>query len=357
MRRIEAASRDVLVGLAARRKRPPPLEFGDGAAPVRALYLRYDRIGDMILSTGLLRAIAKAQPNVRVDVLASPENTPVLEGNPYVGDIIVADRRRPVTYASAFRRIRARRYDAILDCQIFSPSTTSLVMMLASGARHRIGLAGRGIDSALTLPVERPPSARHYVEHLGALAAPFGVVNADWRPDIYLTAAERSAAEARWRPGRRLLVNISAGKPSRRWPEDRFATILRALRARARALNDLDVIVTAAPADADTAQRISAAGGAWARFERTRSVREAFALVATADYVLTPDTAITHAASAFAKPAVVLFPRNRAEVWVPYQTGGTFVETTEGTIRSLPVEPVLDALTGLLLLEPVSHPT
>jgi ADP-heptose:LPS heptosyltransferase len=333
----------VLVGLARRLPRPSPLELGRDKPPVRVLYLRYDRIGDMILSTGLLRAIARSHANVVVDVLASPENVPVLAGNPYVRSVLIADP----TYIAAFRRIRRERYDAIIDCQIFSPSTTTLIMMLLSRARHRIGLAGRGIDSAFTLPVARPASARHYVEHLGALASPFGVSDANWRPEIFLTPAERAEAESRWRSGRRLLVNISAGKPTCRWPAERFAAVLGALRAHA----DLDVGLIAAPGDVAMAEHLASAG---ARFLRTRSVREAFALVATADYVLTPDTAITHAASAFGKPAVVMFPRNRAEIWGPYGTGGAAVASTEGTLQSLTVERVLDALTGLLL-EPVSH--
>ncbi len=341
MRRLEAASRAVLVGLARRLPQPSPLDFAAGAEPVRVLYLRYDRIGDMILSTGLLRAIARSHPNVVVDVLASPENAPVLLGNPYVRSVIIADP----AYVAAFRRIRRERYDAILDCQVFSPSTTTLVMMLLSRARHRVGLAGRGIDAAFTIPTPRPATARHYVEHLGALAAPFGVTDANWRPEIFLTPAERAEGESRWRAGRRLLVNISAGKPTCRWPAERFAAILGALRAHA----DLDVGLIAAPGDAAMAEQLTDA-----RFLRTRSVREAFALVATADYVLTPDTAITHAASAFGKPAVVMFPRNRAEIWGPYETGSAAVVSTEGTLQSLPVEPVLDALTGLLL-EPVSH--
>jgi ADP-heptose:LPS heptosyltransferase len=297
----------------------------------------------MILSTGLLRAIARSHANVVVDVLASPENAPVLAGNPYVRSVLVADP----TYVDAFRRVRRERYDAILDCQIFSPSTTTLVMMLMSRARHRIGLAGRGIDDAFTLPVARPASARHYVEHLGALAAPFGVTSANWRPEIFLTPAERALAESRWQSGRRLLVNISAGKATCRWPMDRFATVLRSLRSR----EDLDVILTAAPTDIAIAEELATAGG---RVQRTAGVRDAFALVATADYVLTPDTAITHAASAFGKPAVVMFPRNRAETWGPYQTGGAAVASTEGNLQSLPVEPVMDAL-STLLLEPVSH--
>jgi heptosyltransferase IV len=308
------------------------------------LYLRYDRIGDMILSTGLIRAIARSPSNVIIDVLASPANAPVLDGNPYVGSVIIADRRRPLSYLAAFRRIRRTRYDAILDCQVFSPSTTTLIMMLLSGARRRVGLDSRGIDAALTDPAPRQPWARHYVEHLASLAIPFGVdpASTDWRPEVRLSDAELAGAETRWRsPRRRLLVNISAGKASRRWPEDRFAVVIAALAARA----DLDIVIIAAPADAASAERLAAPG---ARFERTPRMRDALALVATADVVLTGDTSICHAASAFGKPAVAMFPRNRAVVWGPYRTAGQTVVTTEATLVALPVETVLAALDAML---------
>ena len=42
------------------------------------LYLRYDRIGDMVLATGIIKAIVSAQPTVTVDVLASLANAAVL---------------------------------------------------------------------------------------------------------------------------------------------------------------------------------------------------------------------------------------------------------------------------------------
>jgi ADP-heptose:LPS heptosyltransferase len=150
-RGVEAGLRTLLVSWAKRLNRRRPVGdavAGAGDAPKRVLYLRYDRIGDMILATGLLRALAQADPPIVVDVLASPENATVLEGNPNVRSIILFERRRPLRIVRAFQRVRRERYDAVLDCQVFSPSTTTLLMMLLSGARRRVGVANRGIDDA-----------------------------------------------------------------------------------------------------------------------------------------------------------------------------------------------------------------
>jgi hypothetical protein len=56
-----------------------------------------------------------------------------------------------------------------------TPSLTSILLMWASSARHRIGIAERGNDSALTMLVNRVQDAVHGVDRSAALLAAFGV--------------------------------------------------------------------------------------------------------------------------------------------------------------------------------------
>jgi len=79
----------------------------------------------------------------------------------------------------------------------------------------------------------------------------------------------------------------------------------------------------------------------------TPSIRDAFALVATADFVFTPDTSIAHAASAFQKPSVAIFVRGKAERWGLYGTGEN-VEHPDTTLATLAVDPVLAAIDRVL---------
>src|SRR5204862_1236747 len=62
--------------------------------PVRVLFLRHDRAGDMVVSTGVMRAIARSHPTITLDILASPGNASIIEGADYVGQIIVFDKKR-----------------------------------------------------------------------------------------------------------------------------------------------------------------------------------------------------------------------------------------------------------------------
>jgi ADP-heptose:LPS heptosyltransferase len=307
----------------------------------------------MIISTSLLEAIAQSHPTITLDVLASPANAPVLEGNPYISSVIVWDKTRPSGYARLFRELRRARYDAVVDSMILAPSTTTLLLMLASGARHRIGIGGRINDYALTLRVPAAASATHYIDRSAVLATAFGVSldEMDWRPRIYLSDKERSDAELVWdgstpetdeRP-RRILINVSAGRRIRRWPDERFVQLIKHVRSTAP---ELSVLLISAPDESDRAISIAADGGA--RYAPTTNVRDALALVASTDMLVTPDTSIAHAASAFARPTVILFERGKEALWGRYRTPGRNVVNEDKTLATLPLEPVIDAVDELL---------
>ena len=315
--------------------------------PHRVLYLRYDRIGDMIMATPLIRAIARSHPTIQLDVLASPSNAVVLTGNPHVRRVMIFDRKRLSSFVRTARMLRRERYDAVIDGMVLQPSLTMLMLMLATGARYRIGIGGRANDFIYTLPVPPAASDAHQILQSAATAAPFGVnvERTDWRPELFVDAEERARAEEAWRINGdgepRILVNIAAGEARRRWPADRVVAAIRAAREVAARGT---VLVMAPPAELEEAERIARDAGARAIVP---GLRDAFALVATADVIFTPDTSIAHAASAFNKPAVVMLIGGSA-IFEPYETPGQFVYSPGPTLESLDARPVIDALRSVV---------
>jgi ADP-heptose:LPS heptosyltransferase len=325
-----------LMGEGARGERPDWRE-----RPYRVLFLRHDRIGDMILSTGILRAIAEAFPKtVQLDVLASPINAPVLRHEPYVRDIVVFDRKAPLSFPAAFIDLRNRRYDAVIDCMVTAPSLTTLLLMLATGARYRIGVKSLGNDFAYTLPVPARESADHIVDKLGALVTAFGLqpTAVDLRPRIRLTAEELERGDRIWRGdtddrppmGKKVLVNVSAGRAHHAWPDERFASVIRAVRAK---YPNAEIAVVSSPADRGRAAQIAAEGGA--RLVEDRGIRDAMSIVAHADVIFTPDTSISHVCSALGKTAVVLHPRGNSAIWGPYKTDGRAVDSLTESVTDI----------------------
>jgi ADP-heptose:LPS heptosyltransferase len=351
-KRIATRSIAAFMGQSARGERP---DWRD--RKYRVLFLRHDRIGDMILSTGILRAIAEAYPTIQLDVLASRTNAPVLINEPYLHDVIAFDRKAVSGYAAVFRDLRRRKYDAVIDCMVTAPSLTTLLLMLASGARYRVGVAQRGNDFAYTLPVPPREAAQHIVDKLGALVTAFGLqpTALDLRPRVRLTAAERERGEQVWAGdtdharanGVRLLVNVSAGRTHHFWPDERFIAVIRAAREREPRAR---ILVVSSPGDRDRARRIADEGGA--RLVQDEGIRDAMAIVSRADIVFTPDTSISHVCSAFGKPAVVLHPRGFAAIWGPYDTNGWAIESHTDSVADITADEAARVLVKRLASPP-----
>lgn len=359
-RRWKAVAIGAICRALARRSPPgPPPDWS--SQPGRILFLRQDRIGDAIVSSGLLRALGNVAPTLAVDVLASPTNAAILARDPHVGAVHVYDKRRPGSFVALARRLRAARYDAVIDCMVTAPSMTGLMLMLATGARHRIGIAGRGVDAALTLPVRPAADAVHIIDLMAAFALPFGIdpATTEWRPWLPLTSREREGAMRRWEMaagaagGHRLLVNVSAGKPDRTWPADRFVEVIRHLQTR---FPELTIGVVGGPAERERLQAIADAAGVAAI--ETPTIVDLIALVATADCVFTPDTSVTHMASAFRVPALVLFQDAAiAAQWGLYRSPGTNLIGDVSALADLPtaaVIPELERILGAVASSPIS---
>jgi ADP-heptose:LPS heptosyltransferase len=312
--------------------------------PVRVLFLRHDRAGDMILSTGLMRAIAQSHATITLDVLASPANAAVIQGADFISDVVVFNKKDLKSYVPVARALRRAKYDAVIDCMVTAPSVTTLLLILASGARYRIGISGRGNDAAfnVTVPGDVRPNA-HMVDFLAALAPAFDITLDDRQrqPVITLSERERATAGSRWQRGitHRALINISAGSAERLWPDDRYVAVMRHLRELEPGIGQ---IVIAAPSDAARATSIARDGGGI--YVETPSIRDAFGLVATADFVFTPDTSIAHAASAFQAPCVAIYADNKAERWGLYGTVGENVLNPDSSLATLDTGRVLPAI-------------
>lgn len=315
--------------------------------PRRVLFLRDDRIGDMIASLRVLDAIGQT-PGVTLDVLASPSNAPLTRGRSGIHEVLVRRHKSVLRLLPLYRALRRRRYDAVIDGRVFvgSVSIRRRLLMRATGARWRIGLAGRTGGSIYNAAVH-PGDLPHWIDYLVALARPVGVrADAhDWRPDLAVTDEARSAAERRWnrvagdRP--RVLVNLSAGAGDRRWPDDHWAALLQRVRERCA---EARIVIIGMPHDQASGEALATVSdGTFLAI----GLEDVIGMVAAADVLISPDTAITHVASAFQIPTLTLLRRG-FDKYAPYRTRGRNVFSDHDRhLRELPVPRVIAAFDEL----------
>ena len=87
------------------------------ANPSRILVISLRRIGDLLLTTPLIRSLRRAWPDSDIDVLVFANTAGILAGNPDINRIISMPHR-PTTAESARLFVRLwRRYDIAISTQ------------------------------------------------------------------------------------------------------------------------------------------------------------------------------------------------------------------------------------------------
>jgi ADP-heptose:LPS heptosyltransferase len=361
LKELERRAKGVLLrvlglGLGGVGRRPVP-DWSSGS--LRVLFIRHDGIGDVLMSTPLLRAIVKARPNVAIDVLTFPGPGEALRGLPFIRHVHAFSPGRRLTYPrEVIARMRRERYDAIIDGTVRRfvdgrefggrVKAAMVLLLLASRARHRIGMAGRENDFVYTIPIRASNERGHHSRYTASLGLPFGVdpSTMDPRPAVALNTEELEEGERAWAAagsdGPRLLVNISSLNECRRWDDGAYATALRAVR---RQRPDVRIGIIGGPGDEVRATALARSVGAIAMVP---PLRVAFATVAKASLLLTPDTSMGHAAAALGTPVVVMLPTGH-EPLVPAGVEGIHLFGDGGQIRSISPERVERAVVEMLV--------
>jgi ADP-heptose:LPS heptosyltransferase len=321
------------------------------ARPYRVLFIRDDGIGDLIVTIEVLRAIAESSPTITLDLLCSPANAPIARTLPFVNEVIVHRRQSLLRAIPTWRKLRRNRYDVVIDgrAAIRNVNKQTTTLMLATGAPWRIGITGRTNDRIYSVPIP-PQHPVHWVDNFVALASPFGITleSRDWRAKLPLTADERADAERRWtaiagdgaRP--RVIVNPYSAGAERRWPVERFVPVLARLRER---LPRAAIAIPTMPGGDPVAERLAEAIGGKAP---PLTLPQVIAFTATADLVVSPDTAITVIASAFRVPVVALMRKNTHQ-WIPYKVEGAVAFSDDPlSLNGLPPERVVRTLDSVI---------
>jgi heptosyltransferase-2 len=95
-------------------------------------------IGDVILATPIIEALHQEYPGASIDFLLRSGNEGLLQGHPYISEVIVWDKKKR-KYADLFRIIglvRRKKYDVVINLQRFL--ATGMVTAF-SGAGQTVG--------------------------------------------------------------------------------------------------------------------------------------------------------------------------------------------------------------------------
>ena len=289
--------------------------------PKRILVSRLRQIGDVILTLPLLDALRARYPHAEIDYLAEELPAQAAIGHPALGRVHRL-RKWPGLPAPPLllARLLGARYGLVIDLY---GNPRSALLSSFTGAPVRVGPARRSRRRLYThtIPAQDPHhSAIDY--HLSALSA-IGVPAATTKaPRIHLSEVERAEGIARLdralSPGEpRVGLHVGNRWPAKRWPEERFAALLRAIsKLGARG------VVLAGPGEEALARRVAegarGAGRAPAPVIAGLPLRTYFAVVASLEALVTNDGSPLHVGPAVQVPTVGILGPTVPEIWFPY---------------------------------------
>ena len=301
-----------------------PVDF----ANVRnVLILRTDHLGDLLMSTPLIRKLRTALPGRRFTLVASPANASALAGWDAIDDILVYDARWPLRKKRVFlHNLWLTQWDL---CLTLSPRTVSYILGRLSGAPVRAGLVySRRVLVRLFSPlwlthtvvskvdelVEAGETVPHEVLQLEEVARVLGLpADPPGRLEIPLQPAALTWAQnwlaAQGSPASGIVGIHGAFKwLSNAWTATDFLSLVRAVR-------DLPgvkkVLLTFGPGDthlqAKVTEALSREPDPALLLPGQLPISRWAALFSRCDAIISPDTGSLHLAVALGRPVVAVY--------------------------------------------------
>jgi predicted lipopolysaccharide heptosyltransferase III len=294
----------------------------DPASVRSILVIKLRAIGDVLLSTVVLRNLKEVFPHARLDVLTERPSLPVVERQPVVDGVIVFDRGRQ-SGVELILRVRRGRYDLVID--LFGNPRTALLTRL-SGARHRVGFPFRGRRYAYTIAVPPRGGSVHNTQfNLDALER-LGVPIVDRSVRFPLADAERQAAErmvagAGQGAGPLIALNAGGGWYTKRWPLEKFAE----LGDRLVAAYGARIVLPWGPGQLPEVEAVRGAMHHDALIPPATTLGELGALLQRMAMVITNDSGPMHIAAAVGTPVLAIFGPTNPALQGPYGSGHAVV--------------------------------
>jgi heptosyltransferase-2 len=287
---------------------------------LRILVVRFSSIGDVLLTTPLLRALARRHPEARIAFATKRELAPLISNNPHVAAVFALEPHESVTQFAARARTWKPDYGLDLHGSLRSRALRVLVPARWSGYTKRKIARTLLIAAKVDLYGDPTPVAERYFQAARRLdVRPDGAA-----PEFHLSdrARERVAA---WLGERALdatplaAMAPGAAHATKRWPVASWTALAERIGAAG-----LRPIVLGGPADRGLAQQLaSVATTAAGEF----SLQDTGALLERARVLVSGDTGVMHMATAVGTPVVALFgPTVRHFGFFPYAAPSVVLE-------------------------------
>jgi ADP-heptose:LPS heptosyltransferase len=301
------------------------------------LFITSTRIGDAILSTGLLRHLIERHPDARFTLACGAPAAPLFAAMPGLRRVIVVRKKTAsLHWLALWRACVGTRWDLVVDLRRSAIAWALLarerrIQPRSRVTEHRVELLAR------TFELDPPPSP------------------------ILWTDAEQEAAARTLLPGDQptLAIAPTANWIGKTWPAERFAGLIRRLTAPQGAFAGGRVAIIGGAGEATLAGPVLAAIPASQTIDLFGlDLLTSYAVFRRCGLFIGNDSGLMHLAAAAGIPTLGLFGPTRDDYYAPWGPNGAVVRTPEPMAELFPPgarAPVTGTLMGGLTVNTVAE--
>jgi len=337
----------------------------------RILIVRTDRIGDVLISTPVIKALRDRYPDAFIAMMVSPYAKEIIAGNPYLDQVIIYDKEgkhkswiRSIKFA---QNLKKKGFDLAL---ILHPANRAHLVTYLARIPRRIGYS-RKMGFLLTdkLTHNKQRGEKHELEYNLDLVRYLGIDTEEKALHIPIKHEAEVWADKLFQEhmikatDKLLAIHPGASCPSKIWPLVRFAQVADALAKK----HNFKVLVIAGPRDLSRAEEVVKNMHAHAiNLAGKTSIAQLASVLKRCNLFISNDSGPVHIATAVGTPVISIFGRKQAGLgpkrWGPLGAKDKFLHKDVGCIeclahncvkgfaclKAISVEDVLEAAESIL---------
>jgi ADP-heptose:LPS heptosyltransferase len=277
---------------------------------MKILFITSTRIGDAVLSTGILNHLVSKYDDADITVVCGPLAASLFEGFPKVTDIIALKKeKRHGHWLKLWRQVASTRWDMIVDLR-----NSAVSRILRAKHRH---IFGPHIDQN-----------HHKVEQAAQIMGLSDIP----APRLYFTPDQEAFAEALIPQGAPVIgIGPSANWIGKTWEAEKFIAVLQWLRGAGGPFANAPVAVFAAPGEEAQASPVLESVGEDKRIDciAKGSPGEVAAAINRCAFYLGNDSGLMHIAAACGVPTVGVFGPSYPHLYAPWGSHTIYARTPE----------------------------
>ncbi len=347
--------------------------------PRRILILRRENIGDLVLTTPLIRTLRQQLPDAYLVALVNSYNAPVLMGNTDLDAAYAYTKGKHAPswwHGIAFRiaqlrlllSLRRLRFDDVVLAEpTYTPRNIRIANFILGGWLRRRGTRIVGFEhddgthSGLDWVASKAAmDGLHMAQIIMRLAEAYRHTDTPVVVPACRVVAPAMSVPSSSENRVHIALHISARKPSQRWPIASFAALAGALGeqfgARITVLWSPGSISNALhPGDDEKAAALQTAltetafnGRPDVEFVPTPSLDALIVALARADLIVCGDGGAMHVAAGLGKPVVALFGDSDPVRWRPWGVAHRVLQKSSRDVADIAVAEVMTAADELV---------